>query len=482
MMPGHPERIGAPGEVVDRRRRPQRAVLAVQVVGDDEHDRRLPDRGHVERLVERADVRRAVAEERQRDVRLAAASGRRPPRRPRSAGPAPTMAFAPMLPLREVDQVHRAADAAGAAGRAAHELREGGLGLHARARAPRRGRGTCWSGRRPGCIAAMAPTETASWPWQRCVVPWICPVMNSSWTFSSKSRMRTIVLVPVEAVGRGAGGSVIGALPPGAEGRRPASATRPGGTVSSFDSHRGIRAVAASTAARRCRSGVGDACATVRWNRYWNVEARQRAATVRASGRDWMSERRRSDARRKRASMREVADLADVAISSVSRVLSGHPDVSADMRERVLDAVRQLEYEPDFLAQSLRRGATLSVGYVVGDISNPLIATITSGAESVLRAGGLLDAADELGERPRARCGAHPVLPGAAGRRHDPVARQRAPPGDARRPGPGRRAGHHGRPRRRRRPATRASCATTTRPGCAPPSTTCWTSAIGGSR
>ncbi len=101
-----------------------------------------------------------------------------------------------------------------------------------------------------------------------------------------------------------------------------------------------------------------------------------------------MSERRRSESRRKRASMREVADLADVAISSVSRVLSGHPDVSADMRERVLDAVQQLEYEPDFLAQSLRRGATLSVGYVVGDISNPLISSITSGAESVLRQAG----------------------------------------------------------------------------------------------
>jgi LacI family transcriptional regulator len=86
--------------------------------------------------------------------------------------------------------------------------------------------------------------------------------------------------------------------------------------------------------------------------------------------------------------MREVADLADVAISSVSRVLSGHPDVSAEMRERVVAAVAQLEYEPDFLAQSLRRGATLSVGFVVGDISNPLMATVTSGAESVLRGAG----------------------------------------------------------------------------------------------
>ena len=102
-----------------------------------------------------------------------------------------------------------------------------------------------------------------------------------------------------------------------------------------------------------------------------------------------------------------------------------HPDVSVEMRERVLAAVAELEYEPDFLAQSLRRGATLSVGYVVGDISNPLIATITSGAESVLRSAGLLDAPDELRERPGPGRRPHPVLPGAARRRHDPVARER---------------------------------------------------------
>ena len=45
----------------------------------------------------------------------------------------------------------------------------------------------------PGCIAAMAPTETASWPWQRWVVPSILPLMNSSWTLSSNCRIRTIV-------------------------------------------------------------------------------------------------------------------------------------------------------------------------------------------------------------------------------------------------------------------------------------------------
>jgi LacI family transcriptional regulator len=86
--------------------------------------------------------------------------------------------------------------------------------------------------------------------------------------------------------------------------------------------------------------------------------------------------------------MREVADRAGVALSSVSRVLSEHPDVSVVMRNRVLDAVAALGYEPDILAQSLRRGATMSVGFVVGDISNPLLSQVALGAEVRLRATG----------------------------------------------------------------------------------------------
>jgi LacI family transcriptional regulator len=83
--------------------------------------------------------------------------------------------------------------------------------------------------------------------------------------------------------------------------------------------------------------------------------------------------------------MREVADVAGVAMSSVSRVLSGHPDVSEGMRRRVMAAVETLGYTPDMLAQSLRRRATLSIGFVAGDISNPLMASIVKGAERELR-------------------------------------------------------------------------------------------------
>lgn len=88
------------------------------------------------------------------------------------------------------------------------------------------------------------------------------------------------------------------------------------------------------------------------------------------------------------AGMREVARQAGVALSSVSRVLSGHAHVSEEMRARVLTAVEELGYEPNRLAQSLRQGATHTVGFVVGDISNPLFGEIALGAELALSGAG----------------------------------------------------------------------------------------------
>lgn len=101
----------------------------------------------------------------------------------------------------------------------------------------------------------------------------------------------------------------------------------------------------------------------------------------------------------RKTSMREVARFAGVAMSSVSRVLSGHADVSPQMRRRVLEAVEVLGYEPDMLAQSLRRRETRTAGFVVGDISNPVFAGIFEGVEGRLReAGYSLLAANSAGD------------------------------------------------------------------------------------
>lgn len=89
-----------------------------------------------------------------------------------------------------------------------------------------------------------------------------------------------------------------------------------------------------------------------------------------------------------RTGIREVADRAGVAVSSVSRVLSDHPDVSELMRNRVMDAVAALGYQPDRLAQSLRTGESKTVGFMVGDISNLLLSQIVLGAEIGLHDSG----------------------------------------------------------------------------------------------
>src|SRR3954462_4560846 len=86
--------------------------------------------------------------------------------------------------------------------------------------------------------------------------------------------------------------------------------------------------------------------------------------------------------------MRGGAQLAGGAMSSVPRVLSGHPDVSAAMQARVLAAVAELGYQPDLLAQSLRRQETMTIGFAVGDISNQLFAEIVASAETHLRTAG----------------------------------------------------------------------------------------------
>ena len=86
--------------------------------------------------------------------------------------------------------------------------------------------------------------------------------------------------------------------------------------------------------------------------------------------------------------IRDVATRAGVGLATASRVLSGSPSVNEDMRRRVLAAADELGYQPDMLAQSLRRGATRSVGFIADDLSNHLIADIATGAEGRLRAEG----------------------------------------------------------------------------------------------
>lgn len=83
--------------------------------------------------------------------------------------------------------------------------------------------------------------------------------------------------------------------------------------------------------------------------------------------------------------IKEVARRAGVAPASVTRVLSGHPNVSDSLRAKVMAAVEEIGYKPDLLAAGLRRGSSHTVGVIVSDIINPLLAEMVDALDVKLR-------------------------------------------------------------------------------------------------
>ena len=81
------------------------------------------------------------------------------------------------------------------------------------------------------------------------------------------------------------------------------------------------------------------------------------------------------------ATIKDIASYCNVAVSTVSRVLNDHPDVSADTREKVLEAVRELRYVPNNSARDLALQQTDSIGLVVRGAENPFFMPIIRAIE-----------------------------------------------------------------------------------------------------
>ena len=75
------------------------------------------------------------------------------------------------------------------------------------------------------------------------------------------------------------------------------------------------------------------------------------------------------------ASIRDVAKLAQVAPSTVSLVLNNKGYVSKTARDKVLAAIKELNYVPNELARNLFRNCTNIIGVVVPDIAHPFFGT-----------------------------------------------------------------------------------------------------------
>lgn len=90
----------------------------------------------------------------------------------------------------------------------------------------------------------------------------------------------------------------------------------------------------------------------------------------------------------KKVSIKDVANLAGVSVSTVSRVLNNGSYVSSEKRQRIMSAVEELNFRPNYFAKALKAGVSKIIALVVPNINNPVYAYITQGVESVAREKG----------------------------------------------------------------------------------------------
>lgn len=85
------------------------------------------------------------------------------------------------------------------------------------------------------------------------------------------------------------------------------------------------------------------------------------------------------------STIKDVAKMAEVSISTVSRVINDSKPVSPEARRRVLNAIDILEYRPNEVARSLVTKKSNLIGVIVGDIGNGYVAQIVRGIEEIGR-------------------------------------------------------------------------------------------------
>lgn len=94
----------------------------------------------------------------------------------------------------------------------------------------------------------------------------------------------------------------------------------------------------------------------------------------------------------KRPTQVDVARLAAVSRATVSYVVNGHTNgrvpISEETRQRVLEAIAELDYVPDAPAQALRSGNTKTIGLIIPDIHNPHFWEVADGVEQEATAAG----------------------------------------------------------------------------------------------
>ena len=83
--------------------------------------------------------------------------------------------------------------------------------------------------------------------------------------------------------------------------------------------------------------------------------------------------------------IKDVAKLAGVSISTVSRVINDSKPVTDEVKQRVLDVIKETGYVPNPLARSLVTKKSKLIGVIVPEVSDSFVNEILNGIEAVAK-------------------------------------------------------------------------------------------------
>jgi len=90
----------------------------------------------------------------------------------------------------------------------------------------------------------------------------------------------------------------------------------------------------------------------------------------------------------KNVTIKDIASHTGLSVTTVSKVINGHPDISQKTQERVLGAIDEMGYIPNIMASNLRKNKANLIALLLSDISKPYFSEVISGYEKVLLKAG----------------------------------------------------------------------------------------------